>query len=166
MNCTGLSSRNAPGVGRGESRLVAALIEAFNTVVNGGLMPHARQGGKCVAVVAVAGSKLDGTGLENEHIGQIHVALAGLGEGDFCGVLVRGRGDNEFPRRGDWDMPELAVALRDLSVLFFCGFGYRITFGEDFKKPAFDLTQFLASEGLGLGGGVCLGPGIRLDQFP
>lgn len=61
------------------SRLVTALIAALRTVVNGGLIPHARQGGKWVAALAVAGSKFDGTGLENEHMGQIHVALTGFG---------------------------------------------------------------------------------------
>jgi hypothetical protein len=63
------------------SRWVAALIAALRTVVNGGLIPHARHGGRCVPAVAVAGSKFDGTGLENEQIGHIHVALTGLGEG-------------------------------------------------------------------------------------
>jgi hypothetical protein len=65
-------------LGRGESRVVAALIAAFSTVVNGGFIPHARQGGKCVAALAVAGSKLEGTGLENVHMGQTQVAFIGL----------------------------------------------------------------------------------------
>lgn len=69
-------------VGKGGSRLVAALIAAFRTVVNGGLMPHARQGGRCVAALAVAGSKFEGTGFENVHIGQIQVALMGFGDAD------------------------------------------------------------------------------------
>lgn len=33
-------------------------------------------------LVAVEGSKFDGTGLENEHIGQTHVAFTGFGGGD------------------------------------------------------------------------------------
>lgn len=74
-----------------DSRLVAALIAALRTVVNGGLMPHARQVGKFVAALAVAGSKLDGTGLENEHMGQIQVALIGFGDGELCERLVCGR---------------------------------------------------------------------------
>jgi hypothetical protein len=53
-------------------------------------MPHARQGGKFVAALAVAGSKLDGTGLENEHMGQIQVALIGFGDGELCGRFVCG----------------------------------------------------------------------------
>lgn len=62
---------------------MAAAIVAFSTVVSGGFIPHAKQGGSGVDAVAVAGSKLDGTGLENEHMGQTHVAFtlcAGVGE--------------------------------------------------------------------------------------
>lgn len=81
--------------GKGESRLVAALMAAFSTVVNGGLIPHARQGGKCVAALAVAGSKLDGTGLENEQIGQIQVALTGFGDKGPCGMFDCGRVDSD-----------------------------------------------------------------------
>lgn len=58
-----------------ELLLVAAAIVAFNTIVRGGLMPHARQGGSGVEAVAVAGSKLEGTGFEKEQIGQTHVAF-------------------------------------------------------------------------------------------
>lgn len=65
----------------GPSRDVAALIAALRTVVNGGLIPQARHGGRFAAAVAVAGSKFEGTGLEKEHIGHIHVALTGLGDG-------------------------------------------------------------------------------------
>lgn len=74
-----------------DSRLVTALIAALRTVVNGGLMPHARQGGKFVAALAVVVSKLDGIGLENEHMGQIQVALIGFGDGKLCERLVCGR---------------------------------------------------------------------------
>lgn len=78
-------------LGKGGSRLVAALIAALSTVVNGGLIPHARQGGRCVAALAVAGSKLDGTGLENVHMGQTQVALIGLKEAELWGRFVCGR---------------------------------------------------------------------------
>lgn len=55
-------------------------IAAFKTCARGGLIPQARHGAKGVCTVAVAGSKLDGTGLEKVHIGQIQVAfLAGGG---------------------------------------------------------------------------------------
>lgn len=47
-------------------------------------MPQAKHGGKGVRSFAVLGSKLDGTGLEKEHIGHIQVtfgSLCGAGEG-------------------------------------------------------------------------------------
>lgn len=60
-------------------RLAAADMAAFRTVVKGGLIPHARQGGTGVDAVAETGSKCEGTGLENVHIGHIHVAAVGGG---------------------------------------------------------------------------------------
>jgi len=39
------------------------------------LIPQARHGGRGVWIVAVAGSKFEGTGFENVQIGQTHVAL-------------------------------------------------------------------------------------------
>lgn len=50
-------------------------MAALVTCTSGGLIPHARHGGRGVLALAVDGSKLEGTGLENEHIGQIQVAL-------------------------------------------------------------------------------------------
>lgn len=47
-----------------------------------------------MVAVAVAGSKLEGTGLEKEHIGQIQVALTGFGEEDWCGTTLWGRGED------------------------------------------------------------------------
>jgi hypothetical protein len=63
------------------SRLVAAVIAAFKTVVNGGFIPQARHGGIGVELVAVDGSKFDGTGLENEHMGHTQVAFRRFGGG-------------------------------------------------------------------------------------
>lgn len=117
--------------GRGVSLLAAALIAAFNTVVKGGLIPHARQGGRCVAAVAVAGSKFDGTGFEKVHIGQIQVALMGFGDGDGDAP-----GCTSGWRVDCWGTAGLEVVLRDLSVLLFCGFGYIVTLGDDFRKRA------------------------------
>lgn len=74
----------------GDSLLAAALIAPFKTVAKGGLIPHARHGGRWVVAVAVAGSKCEGTKLENEHIGQIHVALTGLGDAEGCDTAVCG----------------------------------------------------------------------------
>ena len=47
-----------------------------------------------MVAVAVGGSKLEGTGLEKEHIGQIQVALTGFGEEDCCGTTLWGRGED------------------------------------------------------------------------
>ena len=47
-------------------------------VVKGGLIPHARHGGRGVEAFAVAVLKFGGIGLENEQIGQIQVAFAAL----------------------------------------------------------------------------------------
>jgi hypothetical protein len=55
-------------------RFAALDIAAFRTCAKGGLMPHARQGGSGVFAFAVPGSKFEGNGFENEHIGQIQVA--------------------------------------------------------------------------------------------
>lgn len=121
-------------------------MAAFRTVVNGGLIPHARHGGRCVPAVAVAGSKFDGTGLENVQIGHIHVALTGLGEGAWCGAADCGRGDCGFTgcRVDACGKAGLAVALRALSGLPFCGLGYIVIFAEDFKKPACNAARQLS----------------------
>ena len=63
-----------------------AAMAALTTCTVGGLIPHARHGGMGVRD-ARAGSKLDGTGFEKEHIGHTHVALAG---GGGAGLLCRG----------------------------------------------------------------------------
>lgn len=55
---------------------VPALMAAFSITAKGGLMPHVRQGGIGNDSEATAGSKFDGTGLVNVHIGQTQ--LAGL----------------------------------------------------------------------------------------
>lgn len=61
-----------------------AAMAALTTCTSGGLIPQARHGGNGVCALAVAGSKFDGTGLENEQMGHIHVAFvsrAGAGDG-------------------------------------------------------------------------------------
>lgn len=79
-------SRTVPWFVPGPSRPATAEMAAFRIVVKGGFMPHARQGGTLVDEVAVDGSKLEGTGLENEHMGQIQVAFTGWDAGVFiCG---------------------------------------------------------------------------------
>jgi hypothetical protein len=66
----------------GDPRFAAAAIDAFSIVASGGLIPHARHGGSGVEAVAVAGSKLDGTGFEKEQIGHTQVTFTALGAGD------------------------------------------------------------------------------------
>lgn len=71
------------GLVAGELRLPdAAAIAAFRTCGSAGLMPQDWHGESGVLALAVAGSKLAGTGLEKEHMTQTHVALFD------CGVFV------------------------------------------------------------------------------
>lgn len=140
FDCTICCARAGDGADAGKegSRVVAALIAALSTVVNGGLIPQAKQGGKCVVALAVAGSKLDGTGLENVHIGHIQVACIGLGEAEPWGKFDCGRWASDCVECSvdGWETAGLDVALLDCSSFFFCGLGYIVNFGEDFKKPA------------------------------
>lgn len=109
----------------GAAAAAAAVIAAFNTVVKGGLIPQARQGGIVVAL-AVEGSKFDGIGLEKVHIGQIHVALTGVGADGF----KHGR---EVCARVGWDLDgPMPLELEP----FFGGLGCNVIFGADFRKPA------------------------------
>jgi hypothetical protein len=80
------------GGGPGAGLFDMPAIAAFTTCTVGGLIPQARHGGIGVRD-ASAGSKFDGTGFENEHIGHTHVALCcGAGAGLPClgGVEVVG----------------------------------------------------------------------------
>jgi hypothetical protein len=126
----------------GDPRLVAAAIAAFRIVVKGGLIPHARHGGNGVEAVAVAGSKLEGTGLEKEHIGHTHVAFTGFGAGDapreISGLtLCRAEDDSageEPPTRKGNELPVPGGCPRPR----FCSLGYIVIFGEDLRKPAWE----------------------------
>jgi hypothetical protein len=79
------------GGGPGAGLLDMADIAALTTCTIGGLIPHARHGGIGVRD-ASAGSKLEGTGFEKEHIGHTHVALVG---GGGAGLLCRGGVDDD-----------------------------------------------------------------------
>ena len=126
----------------GGARFVALDIEALRTRAKGGLIPHAKQGANGVCSFDVCGSKFEGTGFENEQIGHIQVpVLAGAGSdvGRWNGLSLRVNGD--------------AVALLDgavrLDIARFCtddrleGFGTRVIFADDFKKPAFVTISLL-----------------------
>ena len=71
LGCCGARSRLAEA----DARLAFALIAAFNMVENEGWTPQVRQVGSGKLAFAVRGSKLEGTGFENEQIGQIHVPI-------------------------------------------------------------------------------------------
>jgi len=110
------------GGGPGAGLLDMAAIAALTTWTVGGLIPQARHGGIGVRE-ASAGSKLEGTGLEKEHIGQTQVALGGRGAG--AGLPCRGGVDAVLC--GGADTP------RDSC---FKGFGYSVILAEDLRKPA------------------------------
>lgn len=77
MGASGREEAGSKGTLAG--RLDIAAIEAFVIWTSGGFIPQARHGGSGVFALAVAGSKLTGTGLEKEQMGHIHVALVSRG---------------------------------------------------------------------------------------
>ena len=71
-----------------------------------GFIPHDRQGGNGVLILAVVASKFAGSGLEKEQMEQIHVALFGpeldVKDDEACGLFERGEGDATDSRMGIW----------------------------------------------------------------
>lgn len=104
--------------GAAEGRLLTFAMAAFRTWVSVGLMPHARQGGRGVWAVAVAGSKVGGTGLEKLHITHTHVAAV-----TGCDWGCRTRGLDR------WD-PLGAASMR------LGGLGTSVIFADDLRNPA------------------------------
>lgn len=99
-------------------------------------MPQAKQGGRLVDGVAVLGSKVGGTGFENEQMGQIQVAFTGFGFGDdLLGDADCGSGEEDMAE--GWETDALAASLFDLPAPPFAGFGHSVIFGEDFRNPAY-----------------------------
>jgi hypothetical protein len=96
--------------------LLTFAMEAFRTWVSVGFIPQARHGGRGVWAVAVAGSKLEGTGLEKLHITHTQVA-ADAGGGRVCDDRV---------------LEDLVRA----AVPRFGGLGKRVIFADDLRKPA------------------------------
>ena len=93
--------------------------------------------------VAVAVSKLDGTGLENEQIVQTHVALLGLGvlrpdPAPGNGLLTPCIGDALGLREGELAICELEEndRLRLGMSDGLAALGYRVTLADDLRKPA------------------------------
>ena len=70
------------------------------------MIPQVEQGGSGVCALAVEASKLEGNALENEQIGQIHVALLG-----FVGLGECGAVEYELPERGKEDAVGLKVPI-------------------------------------------------------
>ena len=102
-------------------------------------MPHARHAGKAILEEAVTGSKLEGTEFEKEQIGQTQVPL-------LCPFgLVRLEvvlGDWIGSRSEDCGEKVGLVLLRlGCNSDDLAGFENRVTFGEDLKKPACDLSD-------------------------
>ena len=133
---TGAVGFGLEGIGRGdrvgvaafkadsvELRVFAFEMAAFSTCVRVGLMPHARHGGNGVCAVAVVGSKLEGTGLEKLQMTHTQVAAV---TGGNSGCWDRGL----FTRLPS---DELGVDV----FIRFGGFGTRVTFAEDLRKPAY-----------------------------
>lgn len=85
-----------------------------------------------------------GTGFEKEQIGQTHVALTETGDGGAGARVRRGLpclvGGVRFglPRAG-----LVPIVGRGDQEERWDGFGWRVTFGEDFRKPAWSRISFL-----------------------
>jgi hypothetical protein len=119
--------------------------------VNGGFIPQAKQGGRLVDGVAVPGSKVGGTGFENEQMGQIQVAFTGFGFGDdLLGDADCGSGEEDMAE--GWETDALAASPFDLPAPPFAGLGHSVIFGEDFRNPAYaDASKQLHLQQFGAG---------------
>jgi hypothetical protein len=118
----------------GGGRFAAPEMNAFRRRILEGLTPHDKHGAICRSS-GNSGSKFDGTGFENEHIGHIQFALR-LGEGS-----AEGRWKGLSVRESGVAVALLDGALRPDIFRFWAedrlgGFGTRVIFAEDFKKPA------------------------------
>ena len=111
-----------------------AAMEVLTMSANGGLIPHAWHDGKGVFWLAVAGSKLAGTGFEKPQIGQIQVALMSLaGAGD--GAIERGV-DTPEGKRASLGEAYCGTGLLIAKDARFDGFGNSVILGDDLRKPA------------------------------
>jgi hypothetical protein len=117
----------------------AAAIAAFRTWLNDGFIPHARHGGIGKAEVAVLTSKFEGTGLEKEHMGQIHVpadCLTGDAGTGMDGLLERETGDEDDERYARDGAFGVFDAMRRDPKLLFSGLGYKVILADDRRNPA------------------------------
>jgi hypothetical protein len=133
------------GGGPGTCLFVMALIAAFTTCTKGGFIPHARHGASGVRAFAVAGSKFEGTGFENEQIGQTQVALwEGVGAGEDA------RERSGLPLSGvvESGLCAMPVGSGEPRGGCFTGLGNRVILGEDLRKPAYDFVRHCFSSTL------------------
>jgi hypothetical protein len=90
--------------------------------------------------VAVLASKLNGTGFEKEHIGQTHVPVDCLTDGDagrgVNGLLERETGDDDDERYARDGAFWVLDTMRRDPIPFLSGLGYNVIFGEDLKNLA------------------------------
>lgn len=143
-------------IGRGDTTdclLVALFMAAFSTWVKAGFIPHARQGGRGVRALAVAGSKFEGTGFEKLQMVHTHVAeLAGDGStgAGRRGLSDRGTGElllslgEPVPAAGDLDWREERLV----------GLGIKVILAEDLRKPA--CSTFTQHHGPQISIGACV----------
>src|SRR3984957_17640827 len=102
-------------------------------------MPHVRHGGRGKAEVAVLTSKFEGTGLEKEHMGQIHVpadCLAGDAGTGMDGLLEGESGDEDDERYARDGAFGVFGAMRRDPKLPLSGLGYKVILADDRRNPA------------------------------
>jgi len=122
----GLIGSGEPPLGPG-SLCAAFEIEAFSMWASVGFIPQARHGGRGVLSFAVVGSKLEGTGFERLHIVHTQVAVVtGWRSGGGGRGLLAAAGD-ALPA---WEAGDPRLCATDRF-----GFGMRVIFAEDFRKP-------------------------------
>lgn len=103
-------------------------------------MPQARQGGNGKASVAIVGSKLEGTGLENEQMGHTQVPTITGKDGVVRAVGRNGLVDRDAGEDADVTLWKCGDCDTDGLVILpkprFSGFGNKVIFGEDFRNLA------------------------------
>lgn len=111
-------------------------MAAFRTCVSVGLIPHARHGGRGVWAFAMVGSKFEGTGFGKLQMVQTQVALlARVGAADEERIVTSTEDEGGVPALPlEPSTVDLALDWREPR---FVGLGKSVTFGEDFRNPAY-----------------------------
>lgn len=116
--------------------LVTLDMAALRTCVRVGLIPQAKHGGRGVCAFAIVGSKFEGTGFGKLQMVQTQVALlacVGVADDERIATSMAGEGDAPALPLG----PDAAAVALDWSEPRLVGFGKSVTFGEDFRNPAY-----------------------------